>query len=68
MSDKKNPNTTLYVSCTRVMQDWGVSRSRAYKIIGEMNQNLKKNNPDALVIPGKINRHWYERACLLKTK
>ena len=32
-----------------------------------MNAQLKEEHPTALIIAGKVNRIWYEEACLLQT-
>ncbi len=45
--------------------DLGVSRAKAYEVIKDLNEQLKKENPKALVVAGKVNRIWYEEACLL---
>ncbi len=54
-----------YIGPDQISIDWDVSKSTAYNIIKEMNAELKAEYPRALIIPGKINRIWYEEACLL---
>ena len=44
--------------------DLGVSRAKAYDVIKQLNKELKKENPRAIVVAGKVNRIWYEEACL----
>lgn len=44
--------------------DLGVSRSKAYEVIRELNASMKEAYPKAIVVPGKVNRIWYEEACL----
>ena len=58
-------STGLFVGPQRVMNDWGVSRTKAYKIIKELNTELKREYPAAIIIPGKINRAYYEKACAI---
>ena len=63
-----NKNTdTAYIGPQQVMEDWDVSRATAYNIIKKMNAQLKEEHPTALIIAGKVNRIWYEEACLLQT-
>ena len=45
--------TSMYVDANQVMKDWGVSRSKAYAIIRELSQQMKKENPSLLTIAGK---------------
>ena len=52
-------NKTMFIGVAQIQQDWGISRSKAYQII-----KLKKKNPGALVVSGRVNRFWYEEACL----
>ena len=64
---KKNmtENTnTLFIGVAQIQKDWGISRSKAYQIIKDLNAELKKKNPGALVVSGRVNRFWYEEACL----
>ena len=55
---------TAYIGPQQIMQDWDVSRATAYNIIKRMNAQLQKAHPTALIIAGKVNRVWYESACL----
>jgi len=57
---------TAYIGPQQIMEDWDVSRATAYNIIKKMNAQLKKEHPTALIIAGKLNRIWYEKACLLQ--
>ena len=50
----------LYVGVETVKQDLGVSRAKAYEIIKELNTEY----PRAIIVSGKVNRIWYEEACL----
>ncbi len=59
---------TAYVGPERIMSDWGVSKATAYNIIKKMNTQLQSEHPTALIIPGKVNRVWYEEACLLTNR
>lgn len=59
----ENTNT-LFIGVAQIQKDWGISRSKAYQIIKDLNAELKKKNPTALVVAGRVNRFWYEEACL----
>lgn len=61
MEDKKLP---LFVGVDTVRFDLGVSRAKAYEVIKELNRELKAENPNAIVVAGRVNRIWYEEACL----
>jgi hypothetical protein len=54
----------LFVGADTVQYDFGVSRAKAYMIIKELNAELKKARPQAIIVAGKVNRIWYEEACL----
>ena len=60
----KDKTKTLFVNVETVQSDLGVSRAKAYKIIKELNIELKKKYPMAIVVSGRVNRIWYEEACL----
>ena len=64
---KKNVETA-YIGPQQIMEDRDVSRATAYTIIKKMNAQLKKEHPTALIIAGKVNRIWYEEACLQTTE
>ena len=36
----------------------------SYVIPEELNAAMKADNPKAIVVAGKVNRIWYEEACL----
>lgn len=57
-----------YVTASEMQEDLGVSKSKAYEIIKELNERLKKEHPGALVINGRANRRYYEEACLIREK
>ena len=61
MEDKKLP---LFVGVDTVRFDLGVSRAKAYEVIKELYRELKVENPKAIVVAGRVNRIWYEEACL----
>jgi hypothetical protein len=61
MKTEKKP---LFIGVDIVQSDLGVSRAKAYAIIRELNEQLKKLHPRAIVVSGKVNRIWYEEACL----
>lgn len=58
-------NNSLYISAAEVMKDWGVSRASAYNLIRDMNNKLLAEHPNALVVPGKVNKFWYFEQCLI---
>ena len=57
----------LFVNVETVQNDLGVSRAKAYQVIKDLNEQLKKKHPMAIVVAGKVNRVWYEEACLMHT-
>ncbi len=63
MDDKNKP---VYVDVNEVCADWGVCRSKGYAIIKELSERMKKDNPKVLVISGKVNRIYYEEACMMR--
>jgi hypothetical protein len=61
MAEERLP---LFVGVDTVKFDLGVSRAKAYEVIKELNKEMKQQNPRAIVVTGKVNRIWYEEACL----
>lgn len=61
MKTKESP---LYVGVETVRDDLGISRSKAYAVIKKLNNELREVHPRAIIIAGKVNRIWYEEACL----
>ncbi|MCI2049493.1 MAG: hypothetical protein LKJ76_07220 [Lachnospiraceae bacterium] len=61
MTDEKLP---MFIGVDTVKFDLGVSRAKAYEVIKELNKEMKEANPRAIVVNGKVNRIWYEEACL----
>ena len=57
----------LFVGVDTVKYDLGVSRAKAYEVIKELNEQLREQNPRAIVVAGKVNRIWYEEACLVQS-
>ncbi len=55
----------MFVGVDTVKYDLGVSRAKAYEVIKDLNRQLKAQNPRALIVSGKVNRIWYEEACLM---
>lgn len=60
----KGRRDSIYVDVNEVCSDWGVSRSKGYAIIKQLSEQMHEENPKLLVISGKINRKYYEEACL----
>ncbi len=59
-------NNTMYVDANEISRDWGCSKSKAYAIIRELSDRMRKENPKLIVIAGKVNRAYYEEACMKK--
>lgn len=64
MTEERLP---MFVGVETVKYDLGVSRAKAYDVIKELNKELKAQYPRAIVVAGKVNRIWYEEACLKAT-
>jgi hypothetical protein len=60
----ENTKYPLYLGVAIVQDDLGVSRAKAYNIIKKMNEDMAKKYPEALIVNGKVNRFWYEKASL----
>ena len=54
--------TRLYVTAKDVAEALGVSQTKAYSIIRELNSQLKANG--YIVISGKVNRKFFEEKSL----
>lgn len=61
---KMKQGLPLFVGVDTVKFDLGVSRAKAYEVIKQLNKEMKEQNPRAIVVSGKVNRIWYEEACL----
>lgn len=61
MTEQRLP---MFVGVDTVKFDLGVSRAKAYEVIKQLNREMKEQNPRAIVVAGKVNRIWYEEACL----
>lgn len=57
-------NKPAYVDVAEVCRDWGCSRSKGYAIIKQLSEQMKSENPRLLTMSGKINRIYYEEACM----
>lgn len=53
-----------YVDVAEVCRDWGCSRSKGYAITKQLSGQMKSENPRLLTMSGKINRIYYEEACM----
>lgn len=53
-----------YVDVNEVCADWGVCKSKGYKIIQELSKQMKEENPKLLTMSGKINRIYYEEVMM----
>ncbi len=53
--------TKDYIDCIELIQRTGVSPSKGYAIIRQLNAKIRAQNPDALIIPGKVSRAYYEQ-------
>ena len=54
----------MFIGVDTVKFDLGVSKAKAYEVIKQLNKEMKEQNPRAIVVAGKVNRIWYEEACL----
>jgi len=54
----------MFVGVDTVKFDLGVSRSKAYEVIRDLNRQMKEKYPGAIIVSGRVNRIWYEEACL----
>ena len=54
---------TLCVDVDQIIEQWHISRSAAYSLINQLNKDLKKINPRAITIKGRVNKQWYDNAC-----
>ena len=61
MTEQRLP---MFVGVDTVKFDLGVSKAKAYEVIKQLNREMKEQNPRAIVVAGKVNRIWYEEACL----
>lgn len=59
-------NNSFYVGPDEVMAVWEVDRATAQAIIIRLNEHLLTEYPEAIVIPGKVNKLWFEAACALR--
>ena len=55
---------SLFIRADAISEDLGVSKPKAYKIIQDLNKQLKAEHPNAIVIAGRVNRNWYYDALL----
>ncbi|WP_034785219.1 hypothetical protein [Eubacterium xylanophilum] len=54
----------LFLGADTVAALIGCSKSKAYVIIRELSNQLKKENPKALIVSGKINRQYFMETVL----
>ena len=55
---------TAYVDVEEVCRDWGCSGSNGYAVSTQVSQQMMEELPELLVMSGKINRIYYEEACM----
>lgn len=51
----------LLITASEVAEMLQVSRNKSYQIIHELNQDMLKENPNYIVIRGKVNRKYFEK-------
>ena len=51
----------LFVRAEEVARELGISKPYAYKLVREMNEELKKKG--FLTIPGRVSRRYWEPQC-----
>ncbi len=56
----------MCVGPSEIMEDWNCSKDKAYKIIKQLNEQLKQEHPGSIIIAGKVNRKWYNEHCMLE--
>ena len=49
-------NKTMFIGVAQIQQDWGISRSKAYQIIKDLNAELKKKNPGTAMGTSEKNK------------
>jgi hypothetical protein len=54
----------MYVGVDEICRDWGCSKSKAYGIIRQLSEQMHNENPKLIIMAGKINRIYYEEACM----
>ena len=47
----------MFITADRVAKDFGVSRTKAYTIIRQLNEELNENG--YLTVPGRVSRQYY---------
>lgn len=62
--ETKEPVKPMYVDVEEICRDWNCSRSKGYAVIKQLSKQMLEENPTAIVMSGKINRAYYEKACL----
>ena len=60
-------NKTMFIGVAQIQQDWGISRSKAYQIIKDLNAELKKKNPGALVVSSGMKRLAFREVTAMGT-
>lgn len=58
--EKNTQTLPLLVDAKYVSEHLGVSRSKAYSIIRQLNNTLKKSHPNTIIVTGRVNRLWYQ--------
>ena len=56
------------VDAEEVARDWGISKSMAYKIIQKLNNQIREQYPEAIIVSGKVSRIYYYRCCLAEKR
>lgn len=52
---------TMFIKVEEIAEDMGVSKPYAYKLIREMNEELKSKG--YITVPGRVSRKYYEERC-----
>lgn len=55
---------SLYLGVDELMQEIGCKKSKAYSLIRTINEQMHQENDKLLVIPGKVNRAYFEKVCM----
>ncbi len=50
-----------YVTVDDIMEDFECSEAKAYQIMRQLNRQLRKEQPNLIILRGKLNREYYEK-------
>lgn len=47
----------MFITAERVAKDFGVSRTKAYEMVKQLNEELKEQG--YLIVPGRVSKQYY---------